>query len=361
MKITDVQTAILAKRSLFVKVVTDEGITGYGECSPMNLEAIRSTVDHAVRPLVLGMDPQDVEAINQQVLIKGYKLGPGGILTNALAGVDIALWDIIGKALNQPIYKLLGGAIRKRIRMYASIGRADMSPLEVARLAADRVEKGFTAIKVRMDLRENNKDPMPDPSLDYVRETRAAIGDQVLLMFDANNGFSPARAIQLGRKLEQYNIFHFEEPVAAYDYAGMAQVSTALDLPIAAGEQEYTRWQVRDLILQGKPDVLQPDLVKSGGFTESRKICALAQAFDKPVTVHNTQPTIGTVASLHLTASLTNAIYPQEYIATQKEHPLVTAGLMQPPLVLRDGYFDVPEGPGLGITIDQAVWDRLAE
>lgn len=357
MKITRVESFVLAKQYILVRVKTDEGITGYGECSPMNAPVIKSMVDNALRPLIIGADPFDLETLRKSMLTRCYKLGPMGALNSAIAGVDIALWDIIGKAVGQPVYRLVGGGVRKKVELYASFMRRDLTPIEEAKRAAYFVEQGFRAIKIH-SATPWMYDTGFDQTLNTVKEIRAAVGDDIMLMVDPNNAYTPHRAIEVGRRLEEFGVFHFEEPVAAYDYPGLAQVAQALDIPIAAGEQEYTVWQFRALITEGKVDILQPDVVKSGGITETKKIIELAEAFNKPVTMHQTQPTIGQIATVHLAASSPMCLYPQEY--NIEPHPL-REKLLTRPLMIKDGFMEVPDKPGLGVEIDEKAIEELRD
>jgi L-alanine-DL-glutamate epimerase-like enolase superfamily enzyme len=355
MKIVQVESFLLARQYIIVRVTTDEGIVGYGECSPMNGPAIKSMVDNALTPLIIGADPFDVEALRKLMLTRCYKLGPMGALNNAIAGIDIALWDIIGKAVGQPVYRMIGGEVRKKVELYASFMRRDLTPVEEAKRAAHFVEQGFRAIKIH-SATPWMYDTGFDQTLKTVKEIRAAVGDDIMLMVDPNNAYTPHRAIQIGRQLEEFGVFHFEEPVAAYDYPGLAEVAQALDIPIAAGEQEYTVWQFRALITEGKVDILQPDVVKSGGITETKKIIQLGEAFNKPVTMHQTQPTIGQIATVHLAAASPMCLYPQEY--NIEPHPL-RERLLTSPLEIKDGFIEVPDKPGLGIEIDEKALKEL--
>ena len=181
---------------------------------------------------------------------------------------------------------------------------------------------------------------------------------ETLLVHGASGGVG-LTAVEIGKALEDLGVFHFEEPRPHYDLPGLATIADTLDIPIASGEMIYTHWQYRDLILQGHVDILQPDIVKVPGFTEFQKIAALASAFGKPITVHNTQPTISTVAHLHVCAAYANIPYAQEYniepISIRDEWPI-----LKEPLQVIDGYLKVPDGPGLGAELDEAVVKRLA-
>ncbi len=359
MKITDVETWVLNCGSLFILVRTDQGITGYGESSPMNVRAIASMVNEAMKPLVVGQNPLDYDRLWESMYFRTYKLGVMGAQTEAIAGIDIALWDILGKVAGQSISQLLGGRRRDRVRMYASIGGgAESTPQEMAGRAAKAVEEGHTMVKMRMDWTARRTDVNPAHDWAVLSETRKAIGDKVELGFDPNNGFSVPTAIRLGRRAQdELELIHYEEPVAQYDYAGIAQVVAALDVAIAAGEQEYTRWQFRDLISQANVDIVQPDLVKCAGITEGVRIAALASTHNRILVPHQTQPSIGTAANLHFTACFAREERAQEYDINPKR--AILNRVIHPPLEQKDGYLAVPDGPGLGIDVDEKELRRL--
>ncbi len=356
MKITDIKANLVLDRSIFVRVFTDEGIMGIGECSPMHARSgvIQHFVNHVLRPICLGKNPLEVDKLWSAMFYGPYKLGVMGAHLNAIAGVDIALWDILGKVTGLPIHTLLGGCYREKVRMYASLGGGGgRTPAEHARIVEDHLEKGYTAIKIRMDW-AYQVDVNPDKDWAMFQECKKLTGDTVPLSFDANNGYSPATAIQQGRKFESLGIYHFEEPVMVDDYAGYAEVARALDVPVSAGEHEYTRWQFRDLIERAQVDIIQPDIVKCGGFTEIRRIAALGEAHHKHMVPHMTQPTIGTAANLHFIASLRDASRPQEFTGVSEQ----LNALFKAPLVLEDGHIAVPTGPGLGLELDESAFER---
>ena len=359
LKITDVETWVLNSTSLFVVVRTDQGISGYGESSPMNVRAIAALLNEALTPLVVGQNPLDRERLWEKMYFSTYKLGVTGAQTEAIAGIDIALWDILGKVTGQSLSHLLGGRRRDRVRMYASIGGgAESSPVEMARRAARAVEEGHTMIKIRMDWGTIRTDANPPHDWAVLSEVRRAVGDKIELGFDANNGFTVSTAIRLGRLFQnELGIIHYEEPVAQYDYAGMAQVVAALDVPVAAGEHEYTRWQFRDLITQANIRIVQPDLVKCGGISEAIRIAALASAYNRILVPHQTQPAIGTAANLHFTACFAREERAQEYDINPKR--AVLNRVIHPPLEQKNGFLPVPDGPGLGIEVDEEELRKL--
>ncbi|MBI2926128.1 MAG: mandelate racemase/muconate lactonizing enzyme family protein [Verrucomicrobia bacterium] len=360
LKVTDIKTCVLKTGHTFVEVFTDAGLTGLGECSPM----VRGTVfaeliDKAIKRHVVGENPFNVEKIWRAAYFGHYKLGPMGVWLNALAGVDVALWDLMGKALGVPCYMLLGGKVRDTVPLYASAMRQHRSPKDEAAHLAKWVEKGFKAVKIHpYEYWAFNQGR--DDTLEVVREVRAALGPDIPLLVDVNNSYTVERAVAIGRKLEAFNVALFEEPIAAYDYAGYARLCAELEIAVGAGEQEYTHWQHKDLILQGQVDVIQPDIVKAGGFTEMRKIATIASVFNRPIRCHNTQPTIGTAAHWHFWIStpmcLAEQEYPAEDHALRERTPILTE-----PLPIKDGALAMPDKPGIGVELDRKVLKDLLE
>ncbi len=359
LRITDVETWVLNCDSLFLVIRTDQGITGYGESSPMNVRAIASLVNEALKPLLVGENGLDRECLWERIFFSTYKLGVMGAQCEAIAGIDIALWDIFGKVTGQSLSQLFGGRRRDRVRMYASIGGgAESTPAEMARRAAKAVEQGHTMVKTRMDWGTRRTDVNPAHDRAVLSQVRKAIGDKTELGFDANNGFSVSTAIRLGRRFQdELGIMHYEEPVAQYDYAGIAQVVAALDVPVAAGEHEYTRWQFRDLITQANVRIVQPDVIKCGGISEALRIAALASTYNRILVPHQTQPSIGTAANLHFTACFAREERAQEYDINSKR--AILNRVIHPPLEQKNGFLPVPDGPGLGIEVDEGELRKL--
>ena len=351
MKITDVECLILDGDYPFVRVYTDEGITGIGECFRRQPTLVKALIEDLLTPALVGKDPTETGPRFRDMDRAGSGLEMGGAVWCAIAGLDIALWDIKGKAVNQPIWKLLGGRVRNKVRMYASSMDRNLTPLEEARRAASFVEQGYSGYKLHSAVPRAIDDPS-DETVDTVTEVRKAVGDDIDILVDVNGAFSVHHAIEIGKALEDLGVFHFEEPRPHYDLEGLAQVADALTIPIASGEMIYTLYDYRDLILRGRVDIIQPDIVKAPGFAEFQKIAALCTAFGKPITVHNTQPILSTVAHLHVCAAYSIIPYAQEYniepISIRDERPI-----LKEPLVVKDGYLDVPEGPGLGVELDE--------
>ena len=358
MKITDVECLVLDRSFPFVRIHTDQGVTGIGECFRRLPRVTKMLVEDVLKPSLIGKDPLDTELRWREMAHAGSALEMGGAIFCAIAGLDIALWDIKGKALGMPIYKLLGGKLRDAVPVYASSMNRDLTPLEEARRAASFVEQGYSAYKLHSAVPGAIDDPA-DETIDTVREVRAAVGDDVDILVDVNGAYSVHHAIEIGKALQDLGVFHFEEPRPAHDLVGLAQVADALDIPIASGEMIYTHDEYRDLILRGRVDIIQPDIVKVPGFTELQKIATLSSAFGVPITVHNTQPVLSTVAHLHFCAASPMVPYAQEYniepVSIRDEWPV-----LKQPLEVVDGHIAVPDGPGLGVELDEEVVQTLA-
>lgn len=359
--ITDVDVYYVGA-ALFVRVRTSEGLAGWGEADRAGAPAVVARLITQFADAVIGRDLFDAEPLWTDLYFRADDMGRGGLLTAALSGIDLALWDARGKILELPCHRLLGGAYRQEILVYGSFSRdgGENTPSDMARRAAQFVEWGFKAVKARMDLRQYGVDPDPDPTFPVVREIRAAIGDDVPLYVDANNGYSAARAITVGRQLRDlFGVQVFEEPVGYTNYADHAEVAAALPgIEVSAGEHEYTRWQFRDLIVQGRPDVVNPDLLRAGGLTEGKKIAALAEAFDLPIAVHSTRPTLGTAAHLQFAATALRADRPQEHPGLDKATELWD--LFENRFELENGVVSVPQRPGIGLSVNEAAVERAA-
>ena len=359
MKITDVECLILDRAYPFVRVYTDEGLVGIGECFRRQPGIVKMLVEDYMKPAIMDTDPTDTAVRFRDMMRAGSAMEMGGAVHCAIAGLDIALWDIKGKALGVPIHKLLGGKFRDQIPVYASSMARNLSPVDEAKRAASLVAEGYTAYKLHSAVPGKIDDPA-DYTIDTVREVRSAVGDDIDILVDVNGAYSVHHAIEIGLALEDLGVFHFEEPRPHYDLEGLATIADALAIPIASGEMIYTHDQYRDLILRGRVDIIQPDIVKVPGFTEFARIVALASAFGKPITVHNTQPILSTVAHLHVCAVYPNIPYKQEYnierISIRDEWPV-----LKEPLQVRDGFIAVPDGPGLGVELDDEVVKMLSE
>jgi L-alanine-DL-glutamate epimerase-like enolase superfamily enzyme len=342
---------IPAQRSAFVRVHTDDGHWGIGEASPMQGGlASLGIIAHDLTPALIGQDPLDHAVLQDRMLHRFIKLGPEGALTGALAAIDIALWDLKGKALGQPIYKLLGGAWRTELPFYASIGgNGDRALDDVIRIVEQRLKDRPAAVKIRFDNDRTRLDSDIPGDIAKARAVRRLVGDGFPLAFDANNGYSVGGAIRVGRALEDLGYWWFEEPVQHYHLGAMGEVARRLDITVSAGEQTYTLSGLADLIAAGVR-MVQPDIVKMGGVTGLARCVALAQAHGVELVPHQTQPTIGHTANLHVVASQLHATKPCELNDPSSR---MHAVFENPPVPI-EGLFRLTPEPGLGLRMDEA-------
>jgi len=354
-KITNVRTYV-HPRALYVKIETDAGISGWGEGDHDHTAIISKIIHQIAKPILIGQDPYNSEYIWNQVFFTGEDVGTNGAATGALAGIDNALWDLKGKASNLPVYKLLGGNKTDKIKVYGSFGRGEgsevQSPEVCGKRAAKFVEQGYDTVKLRMQIRTLGRNPDPDPTFEYASAVRKAIGDKTRLFIDFNNGYTPGKAIELIRKLHEHlNVELVEEPVSYKDYNGLKQCVESSTISIAAGEHEFNRWEIRDLILHGNPDIINLDVIKGGGLTEMKKAANLVTAFEKEVMCHSTRPTLGTAAMLHLIASTVNPARIQEHAGSRPEMKL--SELFTNEIKFENGFLHVPQLPGLGLEVNE--------
>jgi D-galactarolactone cycloisomerase len=343
-----------------VQIVTDEGIHGYGEAFGGGQVALanKAIIELVIRPMILGEDPLDRERIWHKVYNSLRDHGQKGMPIQALSGVDIALWDIVGRYLNQPLYKLLGGAFRQSIFVYGYGMMLQRIPELEKSFAGESiriVEAGYKAIKMKIGLGAAK-------DIQLVKAVREAIGPDILLMVDANHAYTAREAIPLGRELEHLDVFWFEEPVAPEDHQGYRDVCTALDLAVAGGEAEFTRWGFRDLIANRCVDVLQPETCGLGGITEYCKVLALAHTYFIPVVNHVWGSAVAVATNLHLLAAMPHLPGAAEPVQPMLEYDttpnrfreeLLVKPLNIPEQVKRNGgWVSLPPGPGLGIEVD---------
>jgi len=363
MKITDVEVTILsfapekpiadalnlnlAWGDTIVQLHTDEGLTGIGEaCAPFASPLlVKAIVEKSFRQYLVGEEPFHRERIWEKMYLSSLRYGRKGVAISAISGVDIAIWDLIGKATNMPIYKLLGG-YRDEVRAYASAGFYQESKgiQDLAEEMAQFPKRGFTAVKIKI-----GRDPAED--VERVRAVREAIGDKVDLIVDANAVWNPRTAIKFANRIEKHNILWFEEPVSADDLEGLATVTSKIDIPTSTGEQEYTRYGFRDLITKRAVDIVQPDVVTAGGISEAYKIAALASAHHLLCVPHTFTSPISLAANLHLIASIPNGFIVE--FDTTEMTPLRDKLLRVPFQIDHRGFVKVPDGPGLGIELDE--------
>ncbi|MEK7370864.1 MAG: mandelate racemase/muconate lactonizing enzyme family protein [candidate division NC10 bacterium] len=324
------------RKQIVVRVRTDAGLVGLGEAFAYGAPlAVCNVIAESLAPMLIGQDPARIEAL-VDLMHRGTMIyGRRGLGMFAISGVEIALWDLLGKARGAPVYELLGGATRPRLPVYASLLRYD-SPDEVAQACRQYAAQGFTMLKLHQT------------DVASVRAAREAVGDGVELMLDTNCPWTPDEAIAMARALEPYRLFWLEEPVwPPEDYRGLARVCRATATPIASGENESTLYGFREIIDSGAADILQPSITKVGGISEFKKIAALAQAANLPIAPHSFYFGPGLAATLHVAATLGGTM-PVEFPTGEYETPFLAH-----PLVARDGWMEVPAGPGLGVEINE--------
>lgn len=337
-----------------VKVTTDAGITGYSDIETQPYVA-KSIVEadsegatpgfQGLRSVLIGEDPFEVERLWHKMYMATVYYGRRGAAIQAISGIDIALWDIMGKAVQLPVYKLLGGGFRNRVRAYAStLFRPTPSAIKDACL--QYMDQGFTAVKFGWGV--FGEDAARDLAL--VESARKALGDRNDLLIDT--GWYVLRtakeAIHLVRSLEPFRPFFVEDILPPEDYDGYGQLTAAVDVRIACGEQESTEWGFDALIRRGGIDVLQPDISRCGGLTAARKIVHLAELHNRLCVPHAWISDLLTAASLHLNALLRRS----EFVEFNVTSGPLSRCLCKDPLKMNDGWIDVPQGPGLGIELD---------
>ena len=347
LKVTKLEMTLVKPRWLFLKVHTNAGIVGYGE--PIT-EGRALTCREAVKeiePYLIGKDPRRVAHHWQAIYRHAFYRG-GPILTSALSGIDQALWDIKGKALGVPVYELLGGPTRDRVRVYAHSN----SPESMKR----DLQRGFTAFKTGPAKKRPAHYIETPAAVQYAAERfaelRKTVGNEVDIAIDFHGAISPATAKLLIKALEPYQPMFVEEPCQAQNHDVMAEIARGTHLPIATGERVFTKWGFREVLEKRAAVVLQPDLCHAGGITEVRLIAGMAEAYYASVAPHNPLGPISLAAGVQMAASIPNFLC-QEQVSLGE-------GYLKKPFTVRDGYLDLPTGPGLGIELDEnAMSDKI--
>ena len=355
MKITGVRTHVLGtpwRNLTIVEVQTDEGVTGLGEVRMLNhTDALHGYLAEAVPRHVRGSDPFDVESLVHRMMRLDYARA-GEVAMSALATVEIACWDIQGKALGLPVYKLLGGAVRDRIKAYANGWyQVERTPEEFHAAARAVVERGYRGLKVDpfgagmfdLDAEETAR------SLALVEAVRDAVGPDVEVFIEMHGRFSPATAIRMAGLLVPYRPAWLEEPVPPENLKALAKVAAHTDIPIAVGERMHTRFDYRELFELQAVDFIQTDITHSGGLLEAKKLAGTAETHYLQMAPHNVGGAISTAANLHLAATTVNFAV-QEYFNDFAD-PFVNACVPGLGRVV-DGYFELPDAPGLGVELD---------
>jgi L-alanine-DL-glutamate epimerase-like enolase superfamily enzyme len=349
LKIQRLETFVRDPSVGFVRVRTDDGSEGVGQLSTFDADLSATLLHRKLAPLVLGADPGDFEAIADRCIEANYKY-PWSFICRALAGVDTAIWDLLGKRHKKGVCELLGGKARP-ITVYGSSMRRDITPeAEGKRLARLRDEKGFGAFKVRVGkVTGHDQDQWPGRTEALLPAVRKAVGAEVKLLADANSCYTPRKAIEVGRRLEEHDFCHFEEPCPYWELEWTAEVAAALQVPVAGGEQDNDLAQWRRMVRMRAVDIVQPDVCYVGGLTRALRVARLGAAAGLPCVPHSANLAMVTVFTLHLMAALPNAGPHVEYSI----EPVGWAkDLYRPALAVRDGKVDVPAGPGWGVEVN---------
>lgn len=327
---------------LFINIKTDEGIEGFAPTNPEAYSAVRSVIE-GLKGSLIGEDPMNIERIWFRMfwLVRGF--GRKGVALSAISAIDTALWDLKAKALNLPLYKLLG-SFTDAVPVYGSGGWTNLSEKELVKEQVGWVERGFKGIKIKVGKDFGSAEKEDVRRLAAVRK---AVGDDIAIYIDANNGYYAKQAIALAPRFEEYNVGFFEEPVIADDIEGLAAVSRETKIPVATGEHEYTKYGFKELLVRGAADILQPDVGRVGGVSEWMKVAHMAHGFNLPVANHSLH-----LISLHLACATPN-FFIFEYLGMMEEAdkffyteiPMPKDGMLSP----------FPDKPGLGLELKPDV------
>ncbi len=341
----------------FVRVRTEDGAEGWGQMSPYNADISAMVMHRQIAPHTLGADATDIDGLVDRCVEAEYKF-PGSYVCRALTGLDTALWDLRGKLEGKSVCQLMGGEPRP-FPVYGSSMRRDITPQEEAdRLVRLRDSRGFGAFKVRIGkVCGHDADEWPGRTEALIPAVRQAIGDDVALLVDANSCYTPAKAIEVGQMLQDYGVCHFEEPCPYWEIEWTAEVTRALHVPVAGGEQDYSLSQWRRIVGMRAVDIVQPDICYIGGLARALRVADLAHKAGLPCVPHSANVSLVTVFTLHVMGAIPNA---GPYVEFSIEPRPWAARLYSPALEVRDGKVDIPDGPGWGVDID-ASWLASAE
>jgi galactonate dehydratase len=358
-KITKIQTIFYesgaADNWLFVKVSTDEGIVGYGEASNAARVAAAAVEDFGSR--LIGLDPSRIEQHWQTMYRIYHNVRGGPIATAAISGIEIALWDIKGKALGVPVYELLGGRFRDRLKAYGNgwtDGQSDTP--SVAANAARAVEQGYRALKwdpfgpVNVHIEPEQL----RASIAQIRAVREAVGPDVELLVEAHGKLNVNNAIRAGRMMEEYDPYFFEEPVDPENVDAMVKVSAEINVPVATGERLYTKFGFRELLAKQAADIIQPDVCHTGGILETKKIAAMAESYYVPIAPHNPFGPINTAAAIQVDTCTPNFLIQEMILRHLPRYREILIEAPEP----RDGYLEVPTRPGIGFELNEEFFTR---
>ncbi|MBN2910833.1 galactonate dehydratase [Polycladomyces sp. WAk] len=361
MKITGYETFKVPPRWLFLKIETDEGIVGWGEPVIEGRAATVETAVHELMTYLIDKDPLKIED-HWNVMYRGGFYRGGPILMSAIAGIDQALWDIKGKYYQAPVHELLGGACRDSIRVYSWIGGD--RPGDVAKAAKEVVDKGFTAIKMNAteELQYIDSYAKVEAVVERVASIREAVGKHIGIGIDFHGRVHKPMAKVLAKELESYHPMFIEEPVLPQNNEALRDLAHLTSIPIATGERMFSKWDFKTLLADGYVDIIQPDLSHAGGITECKKIAAMAEAYDVALAPHCPLGPIALAACLQVDATAHNAFIQEQSLGIHYNQGSDLLDYLVDPSVFRyeEGYVKIPQGPGLGIEINEEHVRKMA-
>jgi len=349
MKITNVECFIIDETYPYVIIETDEGLTGIGECFRRAPFITKSAVETIYKDILIGLNPFEISIIWSKLFNVSSVTGPYGSLLTAVSGIDTALWDIKLKYNELPLSDQFGGKKKKLIDIYASSMRRDMSPEEEAERALSFYEQGFKYYKMHSAFPEEIDSPR-DNTLKTVAAIRKLLGDKIEIMVDVNGAYSLKKAIEIGKELENYNVFQFEQPVHVTMLEEMKILSNELSIKISSGECCYTVPDFVNLIEKGSPDIIQPDAIKTGGITEFLKISTELLKRDQIIMIHNTQPLISTSIHMNFLCANPNIELPLEY--NIEPNSLIENPITSEYFKIQSGKIEVPDKVSFGLDFD---------
>ncbi|MDQ1278927.1 MAG: galactonate dehydratase [Thermoproteota archaeon] len=348
MKITGIETFLVTERWLFVRIDTDEGISGVGESGFWGYPRGTLGVLDTVEKYIIGKNPLQMEHYWQYIYRNNHFRGAA--LGGALSALDIALWDIAGKYYEAPVYQLLGGKTRNKVRLYIHV-RGETAE-ELAEDAVRAVKKGFTAVRFSpfpKDFENMTKSELISSSVSLMKRVREAVGEKIDICVDVHGRLPPSEAIVLGKELEKYRLLFYEDPTVQDSADAVAQVARGTSIPIATGERLHTIYEFKELLERRAVAMVRPDLCLAGGLTQCKKIAALAEAFQVGVVPHNPLSPISTAACVQLDACIPNFVI-QEYMGEDKPPK---SEIVKTALKLDKGSIIIPDTPGIGIELEE--------
>lgn len=348
----------------FVRLTTDSGETGWGQLSTYNADITATVFHRQVAPWVLGRDAFDIDGAIRIVEEREHKF-PGSYRYRALAGLDTAMWDLRGQIEGKPVVELIGGTVQP-LRAYASSMKRDITPEDEARRLCDlRDRYGFDAFKWRVGAEcGRDSDEWPGRTEAVIPVVARALGQGMAKLVDGNSGFSPARAIEVGRMLEAEGIGHFEEPCPYWEFDQTREVTATLELDVTGGEQDWDLAHWQRMIDTKVVDIVQPDVMYMGGLSRTLRVAAMAHAAGVPCTPHSANLSLVTICTMHLLGAIPNAGKYLEFSIEGADYYPWQYGLFEgDPFRIEDGKAMIPDGPGWGVTIsrdwlDRATWQQ---